>query len=156
MTIRQELFALHQADPQHILHPKDVVDWARDNPQSYLFKALQWDDLKAANEYRLSQARHLIVVHVVSNEGAPLVVSLSIDRSAGGGYRAISDLEARPDLQQVMMQDALAELERFRIKYARVEALAEVWAAAAAARERTARMAARKAPAKGRATARAR
>lgn len=136
MSIRSELLSLQHSDPQNVLHVEDVVRWAAENPDSALHSAIEWDDSKAAYEYRLSQIRHLIQLHVVNEDRTPLLVSLSIDRHAGGGYRSVEDVGRVPDLREVMLADALAELERTRVKYARVQELAKVWEEADAARQR--------------------
>lgn len=127
MSIKSELLSLQHSDPQNTLHVADAVRWARENPTSLLHGALEWDDRVAAEAHRFSQVRQLIAVHVLNDEGAPMVVSLSIDRKAGGGYRDITDVGARPDLRQIMLADALNELERVRVKYERVQELASVW-----------------------------
>ena len=72
---------------------------------------------------------------------------LSIDRKAGGGYRKMSDVLKAPDLREIMLADALAELERVQLKYARVEELARVWAEAAAVEQRIGARRRRRAPA---------
>ena len=131
MTIRDELLALKTADGMIIA--EDAVEWARDNPQSDLHRSLQWNDQKAAEDWRIWQVRRLIAVHVLTPEGDRQVVSLSIDRTNGngGGYRELDDVLARQDWRDVMLADALAELNRIEAKYRRLEALAQVWAAKA-------------------------
>lgn len=130
MTIRSELLALQATADEGILHPRTVVEWARDNPSSALHAALEWDDAKAADEYRVWQVRHLIKLNIQQEDGSPVFVSLSIDRATGGGYRAVSDVAAAPDLRAIMLRDALAELDRVRTKYDALTALSEVWEAA--------------------------
>ena len=127
MTIKSELLGLQHSDPQNVLRVETVVQWARENPDSLLHRAIEWNDVRAAEAHRYHQVRQLIAVHVLSDEGAPLVVSLSIDRKAGGGYRDLSDVGRVPELRAVMLQDALDELERVREKYARVQELSKVW-----------------------------
>lgn len=127
MSIKSELLSLKHADPRNILHVGDVVRWARDNPTSALHHSIEWDDARAAEAHRYAQVRQLITIHVVSEEGTPLVVSLSIDRATGGGYRDMNDVGSLPDLRSIMLMDALNELERVRTKYARLQELAAVW-----------------------------
>lgn len=138
MSIKSELMHIQQADPDNILRPQEVVTWAAENQDSDLHRSLEWDDAKAAHAHRLQQVRQLIVIHVVSNDREPLVVSLSMDRKADGGYRSISDVAVRPDLRDIMLDDALAELDRVKAKHARVEELVGVWREANAVKERTA------------------
>lgn len=137
MTIRTELLALQAAADDGILHPRLVVEWARDNPRSALHAAIEWDDTKAAEEYRVWQVRHLIRLNIQQDSGTPTFVSLSIDRMKGGGYRAVSDVIAAPDLRAIMLRDALAELERMQAKYESLTALSDVWEAADRVRKRT-------------------
>lgn len=129
MTIKSELMNIQHAHPENVLHPNDVVEWAKDNPGSLVYKSLEWDDKRAAEGYRLAQVRRLIQIHVVTEEYQPMVVSLSIDRKAGGGYRDMQDVGAKPDLRQIMLDDALAELERVKAKYSRLQELVSVWEA---------------------------
>lgn len=128
MTIRDELLALKRRDGMIVA--EDGIEWARKHPNSDLYRSLQWDDAKAAHEHRLWQVRRLIAIHIVSDEGGRQVVSLSIDRTKErGGYRDLDDVLPRRDLREVLLQDALAELERVQAKYNRLQELSEVWAA---------------------------
>lgn len=134
LSIRSELLSIQHATPDNILHAADVVEWAQANSESALHRSIQWDDRKAAHEYRLWQVRQLITIHVVQEDSTPLLVSLSIDRIEGGGYRSISDVLPVPDLRAIMLADALAELQRVQAKYQRVEELQRVWQEAESAR----------------------
>lgn len=145
-TIRTELLAIQSADPDNVLHPHKAVAWARDNPASALHKALEWDNDKAAHEYRLHQLRGLVRLHIVNDVGDPAMVSLRIDRSSGGGYRSIDDVTKIPDLREMMLQEALAELERAQRRFGKLSQLAEVWNAVEVAKVRGKRPAAVEAP----------
>lgn len=103
------------------------MEWARRNRGSALHQALEWDDKKAAHEHRLSQVRGLIHVHVTTGDGTPMMISLSIDRVSGGGYRSVEDVLAVPDLRQIMLDDALRDLQRVKAKYQHVAELNRVW-----------------------------
>jgi hypothetical protein len=139
LSIKSELLALQQTNSDGILHAAEVVAWARKNTESRLHAAIEWDDATAAEAHRLWQVRQLIQIHVVADDGAPTLVSLSLDRKAGGGYRSISDVAKRPDLRDIMLQDALDELNRVQAKYQRVTELASVWQEAEQIRTRTRR-----------------
>ena len=136
MSIKQELLRIQQADPENILRPREVLEWAQDNPDSALHRSIDWDDERAAEQHRLWQIRQLIQLHVVQEDRSPVLVSLSIDRQTpGGGYRAISDVVDRPDLRDIMLEDALAELQRVQRKYERVLELKGLWEEADRLRE---------------------
>ena len=130
--VRAELLALQQASKDRILRAEAVVAWAKKHRQSALYRQFEWSDKKAASEFRLWQARRLIAVNLnivsLANE-ANKIVSLSIDRGIGGGYRQISDVLGSEQLSAVMLGDALAELERVKLRYQLVQALRPVWMA---------------------------
>lgn len=124
MTVKAELEALYDGG---ILRAEDVVAWAKDHPESALHSQIEWDDAKAADEYRIWQVRRLIAIHVVTEQGDRRLISLSVDRTKGGGYRAFEDIADAPALRDVMLADALADLKRVRKKYQRLQELAKVW-----------------------------
>jgi hypothetical protein len=126
--IKAELLALQQEDPDRILRADQIVKWARRNHNSALHKQFEWDDSKAAAEHRLWQARRLVQINIVSDGGAPMLVSLTLDRVKPlGGYRGVDDVLASKELSNVMLADALLELERVRSRYERIKALTPVW-----------------------------
>jgi hypothetical protein len=92
---------------------------------------------KAAKEHQFWQIRRLIAIHITVPDGTPQIVSLSIDRYDGGGYRRVSDVLRDQALSEIMLRDALADLERVRLRYARVKELAAVWVAVDKVRTRT-------------------
>lgn len=139
MSIKSELLAIQLANQDRMLHCNEVVAWAKKNTRSELHAALDWDDKSAAHKFRLSQVRQLITLHIVSADRAPQMVSLTIDRKDGGGYRSISDVLAMPSLREIMLEDALLELERMKARFARVQELATVWDAAQEVRVKTPR-----------------
>lgn len=126
MTIQSELRALQQRDT--ILKPSRVVAWAQAHAKSALHGALEWDDSVAAHEHRLWQVRQMIAIHVVNKKGQREIISLSIDRtSVDGGYRHVSDILESPTLRDIMLADALNELERIQLKYNSIQALVAIW-----------------------------
>lgn len=130
-AIRAELEALASGG---LINPHTVVDRARD-PDSALHDKFTWDDTEAAANWRLEEARRLIRVFVIQpvTENAEPVrafVSLSSDRKHGGGYRALADVLSDEELKAQLLTDALAELNVFKAKYARVRELQPVFKAA--------------------------
>jgi hypothetical protein len=135
-AIAAELLALQTEDG--LIHPAGAVRWARANPASKLYGALEWNDAVAAEAYRVGQVRSLIAICVVDASGDRTLISLSPDRVAGG-YRPISDVLAAADLRDIMLTDALSELDRVKKKYDRLVELAQVWQAAEVAKARRGR-----------------
>lgn len=123
-AIEKELDALKS---RGVIHPEKVVEWAQKHPASALHGEFEWDDSEAAVQYRIWQARRLIALHIVTETGERKTISLSIDRSNGGGYRDIEDVARAPDLRAVMLADALADLRRVQAKYRQLKELAGVF-----------------------------
>lgn len=128
MTIAQELIAL--SDSAGFIKPHSVVEWARGNSESELHKRLEWDDGVAAEEWRLSQVRRLIAVHVVSDEGERVTISLIQDRHSEGGYRCIDRVMGDTELRALALAQALAEFRVWQRKYAYMQELARIFEAA--------------------------
>jgi hypothetical protein len=117
--------ALHriQAANGGLLRAADVVEEAS-HPDSPLHEYFTWDDDAAAYQWRLQQARQLIrvAVQVLPYEEPQFLVrafvSLTPDRQLeGGGYRAAVKVMASPTDRQQLLADALAELNRLKVKY---------------------------------------
>lgn len=136
-TVKEELLAIAAASADGLLHAREVVAWAKDHEESALHAAMEWDDEVAAHQHRLAQARRLIEIHVCkAGPTSELFVSLSIDRIAGGGYRPVSEVVQMPNLREVMLRDALADLGRMQTRYQQVQELSAVWTALGEVRER--------------------
>lgn len=115
-----------------MLRPEDVIEYAKD-PTTNLHDAFTWDDSIAANAWRKHQARQLIRV---SMEFLPMdpptkykvFLSLKEDRYNDRGYRAMVDVLADGDLRQVMLSEAIMDMETFMQKYDTLKELAGVFA----------------------------
>lgn len=108
------------------LRPADVVEFARD-PATALHTRFEWDDSKAADQYRLEQARLIIrcTVRLIHPDSPPVhaYVSLHDDRRAGDSYRSIVDVLADPRLREQLLAQALREAESWRMRYERLSEL---------------------------------
>lgn len=116
-----------------LLKPETVVEVAR-SKNSPLHGCFCWDDTEAAREYRLWQARKLIVSVTIETNTPEKIevqafVSLPSDRKAGGGYREIVGVMRNKATREEMLQDALAELARLQEKYQHLKELADVFKA---------------------------
>lgn len=135
--IRNELMAIQQASKDKMLHAANVVAWAKRNRKSALHRQFEWNNSKAANEFRIWQARRLIQINVITEDGGPQLVSLSYDRPRGGGYRSVDDVISNRKMSEIMLQDALTELQRVQDKYQHVRELTSVWEEVKRVRSRT-------------------
>lgn len=147
--IAEELLALKNAGG--VINPARAVDWARKHRKSALYEHLEWDDGVAAEAYRVQQVRTLMILHILDDDGDRRFISLSIDRKHDGtnGYRPFDEVAGAPNLREIMLADALAELQRVKARFARLSELAEVWEAAERVPVKRGRGRPRKAPPEG-------
>lgn len=124
MTIKEELLALK--NEKGFINPHEGVEWARTHPQSELHAAIEWNDKKAAHEYRLNQFRRLVEIHVVDVAGRRQTVSLIVDRTAGGGYRDLHEVIRHPETRRMVLRQALDEFRRVRDRYHHLNELARI------------------------------
>lgn len=120
--IQQELEQILAADPQNMLRAEAVVAFADDHKDSALHAKFPWNDKEAARLKRLDIARGIIRVYrIVVNEAKPepfrAYVSLTTDRSNGGGYRpamtVISDEEMKKQLIADFYRTMKGAMNRF-------------------------------------------
>lgn len=128
MAIETEIIALR--DDDGFLRPARLVEWARSNPDSQLHGRFEWDDSKAAEKYRLEQARQLIAIHVRDEEGNRSTISLVQDRNPDGGYRQLGAVMSNAELRQMAVRQAMREFRRWERRYKHLSELAAISAAA--------------------------
>ena len=98
-------------------------------PTSPLHPAFEWDNTKAAHQYRLSQAGDLVRCLVVVNEAHPEIpearayVSVRVE----DGHRYVSSAFAfrNTDMRAQILQNALNDIASFQRRYAELFGLAE-------------------------------
>ena len=111
--------------------PDQIVEKARDE-KTELHKCFEWDDEKAAEKYRLVQARQ-IVRHLVIEEkkaddgdGQQAPVRFFVQTRNGDGYKPVEWVLKRDDEYRQLLLQALAELHAFKEKYSRLSELQEI------------------------------
>lgn len=143
-AIGQEIEALGGRDG---VAPADLVEAAR-NPGSAMHSYFEWDDAKAADAYRVQQARYLLrSIEVVIREEHPpirafhaVVVEDGPEGDDDGGdkprrYVPVSVVAADEALRRQVIEAALAELQGWRKRYAQYRELEQIGAAIDAAME---------------------
>ena len=105
--------------------PEEIVDKARDE-STELHKCFEWDDTKAAERYRLHQARqivcHLIVKEVDDTAQKPEVrVFYKTDNTEG--YKPVEYIMRNEDEYHKLLDRALTELKAFQRKYSTLKEL---------------------------------
>lgn len=114
-----------------LLRPIDIVKYA-ENPETSLHLQFEWDDGKAAQEYRLGQARYLIrvFVTVLGEKKNPIraYVSLIGDRiKVNGGYRELKDVLRTKNGRTQLLQQAFREFMAWKNKYEVLKELSSVF-----------------------------
>ena len=125
MTVQEE-FAKIRGN-RCIVAAEEIEGWAKAHPDSAWHGRLEWDDKVAGKKYRIQQVRMILAIEFKDPEVGRTLVSLSIDRPSGGGYRDTVAVLQNSDLVGILLQDALNELERFQKKYQHLQQLTELW-----------------------------
>ena len=113
------------------LTPANLVDEARPE-DSPMHKAFEWDDHKAAENYRRQQATQMIRAIVVCEadvvEGGNKALKVKIFNQAerGGVYESLRTILLDEEKSESLMDKAKAELRSFRIKYSQLERLSRL------------------------------
>lgn len=115
-----------------LVRPVHVVEAAKD-AASLMHGEFEWSNKKAADEYRLWQARELLaqywVVEPSSGQDIRLMLSLGTDRPMKAGYRFSADVMANAAHRAEWVAMALADLEQWKKQYAALTELGGVFAA---------------------------
>jgi len=119
---------------RRVLRPTDVVEEARD-PDSPLHRYFSWDDGEAAQKWREDQARGLIasvrVKITTTPERPPLRAFLHVPSTGQAQhYGSAAKVMSDPERRRLVLSRALTELDSFKKRYAEIEELAVVFAAA--------------------------
>jgi hypothetical protein len=104
-------------DKDGIIQPAAVVEAAKD-PESPLHDKFEWDDAEAGHQYRLEQARQLIVktkINVTQPEPEMFNVKIRLsDGSERRGYVTRERAKADPDLSAQVIDDAIRAIRSYR------------------------------------------
>lgn len=114
------------------LTPRELVDESRDEGAP-LHKAFEWDDAKAADAYRMSQASYIIrsveLVREDVSEPVRAFVSVCVTDDGARCYQSIEPTLREAATREAVLEEARRELDAFKRKYRGLEELAAVIAA---------------------------
>lgn len=105
---------------------------------SPLHACFEWDDAKAASEYRRTQASHMIRLLVTTAETTDtkdVVPVRAFVTTKESGFQPLTVVLQSPNMYDEMMRNALNELKSFRRKYETLKALTPVFDAIAEVEE---------------------
>lgn len=116
-------------DNMGVITPRHVVDDATSD-NSPLHKCFEWDDTKAADNYRLGQARGLIGALIVAQvDDAPVKKEtrafVHIENS-GARYEPIQVAMAHGDMRAEVLSRAQHEIKMWRARYSALSEFAEI------------------------------
>ena len=105
--------------------PEEIVDKARDE-NTELHKCFEWDDTKAAEKYRVYQARQIVchlIVKEVDDEPQKQEVRFFYKTDSQEGYKPTSYIMRNKDEYHKLLDRALTELKAFQRKYSTLKEL---------------------------------
>ena len=116
--------------------PQEMVDYAKSNPMSELHKCFTWDNDKAADKYRLYEARQIACNLVVNWEKAdtPDVIAKEVrilhraSTDINEGYKPLPVIIKNDNLYSGLLDEAVAKLNEFKRKYAILTELKPIFA----------------------------
>lgn len=100
-------------------NPEQIVEYARQK-HTELHKCFEWDDTKAAERWRIQQARlvcNSLTVTIEVAEAEPIAVRVIEHDDQERVYRPIVATVRNPDQYSRLLNQAKAELEEFRKRY---------------------------------------
>ena len=132
----EELERIESRDGE--ITPRAVVEEARPEG-SKLHNVFEWDDEKAAEQYRLTQASHFIrciVVRPMPEDKVKEPVRMYINQNPtdkgqcrSGSFINLKSALENPDSRAVVLSNAMHEMKMFRAKYYKLKELSEVFKA---------------------------
>lgn len=111
--VADEIFAIGESATT-----AEILEKARDETTE-LHKCFDWDDAKAAEKWRLQQARHIVCSLVIKekDEAPQPEVRIFYKTDSETGYKPTVLIVQDKDEYRKLLDRALAELNSFRAKY---------------------------------------
>ena len=102
------------------LTAKNLLDESRP-AEAPLHNEFEWDDVKAAEEYRLQQARHIINCLLIEDDSQQETVRAFFNLAESAPeYRSIRTIMSDETQSDALLQLAIQELQAFERKYAQI------------------------------------
>ena len=111
--------------------PEEIVEKAKDEATE-LHKCFEWDDTKAAEKFRLHQARQIVcnlIVREVNDTQKEREIRVFYKTDNTDGYKPITYIMRDEDEYQKLLSRAVSELKSFQKKYSTLKELEGVWEA---------------------------
>lgn len=107
--------------------PNNMVEFAKNNPDSELYKCFEWDDTIAAQKYRLQQANKILtfLVYPKTREDLPPTRKYQVTTTAHV-FKETKKLLVNQNEYEALLKRALAELQAFKQRYQTLVELQDV------------------------------
>jgi hypothetical protein len=131
--VAKELRELYEENGS--LHPEEIVEYARPKGTA-LHDCFEWNDKKAAMEYRLREAR--VILRAVLEDGKPIFVHVLTKDPAPrttGDYVVLVEALASPEMREQILARALREAELWARRYEELTELSAIIGAVRTTRE---------------------
>lgn len=108
--------------------PQNLVDYAEDHPDCELHKCFTWDDRKAANEYRKTEARQVLrlLVYTEDTKEDEAPIQIRVLQNVEQEYKPVKLIVKNNDEYKALLKRAKAELAAFRVRYKQIAELETV------------------------------
>jgi hypothetical protein len=125
--IGETLESIRAQSPRGELKPFSVVEAARPK-NSALHPYFEWDDKKAAEAYRVDQARTIIRCISIVGEGGLMSTPafFSIATNAGSAYHGAADVLTSASLQKLLLEQAREDLDAWQERYRQLQDLCKL------------------------------
>lgn len=125
-TVAEEIYSIGSAPTTH-----DIVKKAEDE-STELHKCFTWDNDKAAELWRLREARRIVQLLVIKEEVVPkerpeIRMFYKVDSKSSEGYKPTKIIVAEEDEYKKLLTIAARELKAFKSKYSMLTELAEIF-----------------------------
>lgn len=132
--VANEMHSIGKANGNDEFKPQELVEYARNNPNSELHKCFEWNDTVAAEKYRISQARDVIRylrITVPTEEGNLEKTKVRLFVSTNNhdnNYKATEIVFQNKTEYDKLLAEAMAELQAFKQKYQGIKELNKILA----------------------------
>lgn len=133
--LRKELEIVRMTNPKKKLLPSDVVEYAKNNPDSHLHSRFNWNVNEAAEAYWLSQATDIIrkvkitiITPSLRTSEARITVrkyvSIPDDRVNGEGYQVLGRVLTHSETKLQLIESVKSDLISIQKKLANLSSVA--------------------------------
>lgn len=132
--VANEMNSIGKANGNNEFKPQELIDYARNNPNSELHKCFEWNDTIAAEKYRISQARDVIRylrITVPTEEGNLEKTKIRMFVSTNNydnNYKATEIVFQNKTEYSKLLAEAMSELQAFKQKYQGIKELGKILA----------------------------